>query len=49
MWIKNTVFQKDLDYLMSLDYIPWEKLSGRTVLITGATGLIGYNLVSGLI
>lgn len=49
MWIKNTVFQKDLNYLMSLAYIPWEKLSGRTVLVTGATGLIGYNLICGLI
>ncbi len=49
MWLNDTLFKEDLDYLVSLDYIPWEKLRGQTVMITGATGLIGYNLVSGLI
>lgn len=49
MWLNDTLFKKDLDYLISLDYIPWEKLRGQTVMVTGATGLIGYNLVSGLI
>lgn len=49
MWLNDALFKKDLDYLMSLDYIPWDKLKEKTVLVTGATGLIGYNLVSGLI
>lgn len=49
MWLNNTLFKEDLEHLVSLDYIPWEKLNKKTVLVTGATGLIGYNLVSGLI
>lgn len=49
MWLEDIIFKQDLDYLVSLEYIPWKKLQGSTILITGATGLIGYNLVSGLI
>lgn len=49
MWLQDDVLKQDLDYLVSLDCIPWEKLQGSTILITGATGLIGYNLISGLI
>ena len=30
------------------DFIDWEKLRGKTVLITGATGLIGFNLTHAL-
>lgn len=29
-------------------YIPWERLNGKTILVTGATGLIGFNLISAL-
>ena len=28
--------------------MPWEKLRGKTLFITGATGLIGFNLISAL-
>lgn len=49
MWIQNKVFREDLDQLMTCDYIPWDKLCDKTVLVTGATGLIGYNLISGLV
>lgn len=48
MWIENDIFKEDLNQLMSCDYIPWNKLCNKTVLVTGATGLIGYNLVCGL-
>ena len=44
MWIQNKVFREDLDQLMTCDYIPWDKLCDKTVLVTGATGLIGYNV-----
>lgn len=49
MDIKCAIPQKDLEHICSQDHLPWEKLRGRTVLITGATGIIGYALTSGLL
>lgn len=49
MWLENKVFKEDLEQLIRCEYIPWERLQDKTVLVTGATGLIGYNLVCGLI
>lgn len=42
------IFVEDINNVAVADFIPWEKLSGKTVLITGATGLIGRTLVYGL-
>ncbi len=36
----NKVFKEDLEAIIRED-LPWEKLKGRTVLITGASGMIG--------
>lgn len=41
--------QKDLDTLADCEFIPWEKLSGKSILVTGATGLIGSQLVLALL
>lgn len=49
MWIENPIFQEDLDYAISVPFVPWEKMQGSTILVTGATGLIGFNLVSTLL
>jgi len=49
MWIETPVFQEDLEIIAQADYIPWEQLRGKTCLITGATGLIGYTLTSALL
>lgn len=49
MWIETPVFQEDLETIAQADYIPWEQLRGKTCLITGATGLIGYTLTSALL
>ena len=48
MWIENDVFREDMERICDAEYIPWLELSGKTVLITGATGLIGYYLASAL-
>lgn len=43
------VFQEDLEQLSGINYIPWDKLQEKTILVTGATGLIGYTLVCALL
>lgn len=48
MWTENKYYLQDLEELVQMEYIPWEKMKNATVLVTGATGLIGYNLVCGL-
>ena len=45
----NSVIKKDLKYIVRNVAIPWEKLCNRTLLITGANGLIGKNLVRALL
>lgn len=49
MWIENNIFHEDMQNIAQASYIPWEKLQNKTILITGATGLIGFNLVSALV
>lgn len=40
----NFNMQNDVDYVCNLD-LPWEKLQNRSILITGAAGMIGSFLV----
>lgn len=49
MWLENPIFQHDLNDIVSDKNIPWEQLSGKTVLVTGGTGLIGYTMISALV
>ena len=49
MWTENEVFQEDLERLAKMNYIPWDALAGKRILVTGATGLIGYTLASALL
>lgn len=44
---ENSVLQRDLEEIAN-GSVPFEELSGKTVLITGATGLIGSQIVRGL-
>lgn len=41
----NRVFLEDLEAVIGED-IPWERLKGRTVLITGASGMIGTYMLN---
>lgn len=41
---ENPLFQEDIAYVAALD-IPWEKLQDKSMLISGATGLLGSFLV----
>lgn len=44
MWLENEVFAQDLEHIARASFLPWERLEGKRVLVTGATGLIGHAL-----
>lgn len=44
----NKVVEDDVKQILSHD-LPWESLNGSTVLITGATGMVGYYTVAALL
>ena len=49
MWTENNVFLEDLESITQTPCIPWENLQGKTVLVTGGTGLIGSTLINSLL
>ncbi len=49
MWLETPVFQEDLESFVNQEQIPWQDLQGKTIFITGGTGLIGSTLASGLL
>lgn len=49
MWTENRIFLEDLENIKSDKNISWEEFEGKTIFVTGATGLIGYSLVSSIL
>lgn len=45
----NSVQLEDCKRIEEMPFIDWERLSNKTIVITGSTGLIGSNLVNALI
>lgn len=45
----NTVLQQDMENICSADFVDWNRFNGKTILITGATGLIGSTIVNALL
>ena len=45
---ENDLYLEDIEFVCSLD-LPWEKLQGKSVLLSGATGLVGSFLVDVLL
>lgn len=45
--LKNPLYLDDLAYIAGLD-LPWDKLEGKTVLISGGTGMIGSCLIDAI-
>ena len=44
----HIILREDMEKISAADFIDWDKLRGKTILITGATGLIGFNLLNAL-
>ena len=42
--LENKLYKEDVKHVATMD-LPWEKLSGKTVLLSGATGLVGSFLI----
>lgn len=42
--IDSLIYREDIEYVAKIN-LPWEKLSGKSILITGASGLIGSFLI----
>lgn len=41
----HRILQEDIEYIANVDFIPWDKLCGKKVVVTGATGLLGSQVV----
>lgn len=45
----TNVYQEDMEYISSAESIDWKLLAGKTIFITGGTGLIGSTVINGLL
>ncbi len=49
IWSEDEILQQDLERIADSKEIDWEKLRGKCILVTGATGLIGSILARALV
>lgn len=49
MWLETPVFKEDMEKICAAAFIPWQKLCGKTIFITGATGLVGSTVTNALL
>lgn len=49
MWTESEIYKEDLQAISNDPGIPWAKLHGKTILVTGATGLIGKTIVDAIL
>lgn len=46
--INNHIYDKDLMYINNFE-LPWERLDGKAILVTGGSGLIGSTIIDAII
>ena len=46
--LKASIFQEDVRNVAKAEFIPWDMGAGKTLFITGATGLIGATLINAI-
>lgn len=46
---KNEMIEKDINYIHASEFIDFNKFINKTIIITGATGLIGFTLTKALL
>lgn len=49
MNLKNAIIENDTNEIINSKFINWTELEGKTILVTGATGLIGSKLVEAFV
>lgn len=49
MWQETSIFYEDIKDVSDIDFIPWDALYNQTLLITGATGLIGSTFIKSMV
>ena len=49
IWTEDSVLQQDFQEIAASDFVDWEAFKGKTILVTGATGLIGGILARALV
>ncbi len=49
MWIENAIYKEDMQSILTSACVAWEELRGRTIFVTGGTGLIGTSLINALL
>lgn len=48
-FFEHPLYQEDLRLISQVDFIPWEKLQDTSIVISGATGLIGSCLIDSIV
>lgn len=46
---RMSIYEDDMESILLADYIDWKKLKEKTIVVTGATGLIGSTLIKTLL
>jgi UDP-glucuronate decarboxylase len=49
VWDEHDLVREDLERITAATYIPWDAVHGKTILVTGATGLIGSSVAKALL
>ncbi len=47
--LNDPILQEDLEIIAHSKTVPWESFKGKTILVTGATGLIGSQIVKAIL